>query len=263
MATNRGRVGPLIRERRQEARRSLLDLSLDVGVSTRHLGFVELGKSRPSPELLALIAERLGVSRREQNAWLVAAGHAPRHVETPLDEASMQQVRRSLQAMLDAHEPYPAVAVDRCWTAQLWNEAAVWLGEGIPTHARGDPSNMFRISLHPDGFAPRTRNRDEWAGYLLRQLDTIVRRTHDPEAMELAAEIATYPDIPERAAWSRWTPEADDPVLPWIVERDGVELSLFTVMATLGTPIDITLTELTIELFLPADEITARRLRDR
>jgi transcriptional regulator with XRE-family HTH domain len=263
VATNRGRAGPLIRERRIEARRSLLDLALDVGVSTRHLGFVELGRSRPSPELVTLIGDRLGVSRREQNTWLLAAGYAPRHAETPLDAASMASVRRSLQAMLDAHEPFPAVAVDRCWTAQLWNEAALWLAHGVPTHARGDPTNMFRISLHPDGFASRTRNLAQWSGYLLRQLDTIVRRTRSAEATALAAEIEQYPDIPPQAEWSRWTADAADPVLPWVLERAGVELSLFSVMATLGTPVDITLTEMTIELFLPADEATAAQLQHR
>ncbi len=261
--TRRTGAGPLIRERRLEARRSLLDLSLDVGVSTRHLGFVELGKSRPSPELLTLIADRLGVARRDQNTWLLAAGYAPRHAETPLDDDAMRTVRRSLQAMLDAHEPYPAVAVDRCWTAQLWNDAAVWLADGVPTEARGDPTNMFRISLHPDGFGGRTRNFEQWSGYLLRQLDLIVRRTQAPEAVALAAEIEGYPGVAPRPTWSGWTAAAHDPVLPWILERDGVELSLFSVMATLGTPVDITLSEMTIELFLPADESTTAILERR
>src|SRR4051812_47308856 len=115
--THRGRAGPLVRERRQAAGRSILDLATDVGMSTRHLGFVELGRSRPSPELLALIADRLDVPNRELNEWLLAAGHAPRHPETSLDGEAMRTLRRSLQLMLDAQEPYPAVAVDRCWTA--------------------------------------------------------------------------------------------------------------------------------------------------
>lgn len=261
--THRGTAGPLIRERREQARRSLLDLAVDVGVSTRHLGFVELGKSRPSPELLTLIAERLDVAPRDQNAWLLAAGYAPRHAETPLDDEQLRVVRRSLQALLDAHEPFPAVAVDRCWTAQLWNDAALWLADGIPTEARGDPTNMFHVSLHPDGFAGRTRNFSEWSGYLLRQLDAIVRRTRSAEAIALAAQVEGWPGIAPRDTWSHWTAASPDPVLSWIVERDGVELSLFTVMATLGTPVDITLSELTIEMFLPADEATAAHLRER
>jgi transcriptional regulator with XRE-family HTH domain len=256
-------VGPLIRERRVSARRSQLDLALDAGVSARHLSFVELGKARPSPELVTLIADRLGVPAREQNDWLVAAGYAPRHTETPLDAEALRTVRRSLQLFLDAHEPFPAVAVDRCWTVQLWNDAAVWLGEGIPLEARGDPSNIFRISLHPDGFSRRTRNFGQWCAYLLRQLDLIVRRTRSPEAEALAAEIAELPDIPPRDRWSRWTPQDTDPVVPWLLEHSGAELSLFTVMATFGTPVDLTLTEMTVELFLPADDATLELLSAR
>ncbi len=244
-------------------KRSQLDLALDVGVSPRHLSFVELGKSRPSPELLTLIADRLGVPLREQNDWLIAAGHAPRHAETPLDGDALRTVRRSLQTLLDAHEPYPAVAIDRSWTAQLWNEAAVWLGDEIPSHARGDPTNMFRISLHPEGFAPRTRNFDQWSAYLLRQLDLIVRRTRSAEATALADEIETWPGIAPRGSWARWTPHAEDPVVPWVVEHRGVELSFFTAMATFGTPVDITLAEMTVELFLPADDATEAHLRRR
>jgi transcriptional regulator with XRE-family HTH domain len=249
-------VGPLIRERRVSAHRSQLDLALDVGVSARHLSFVELGKSRPSPELLILIANRLGVTAREQNDWLIAAGHAPRHAETPLDDASMAAVRRSLQAFLDAHEPFPAVAIDRCWTVQLWNDASAWLGDGVSREARGDPTNIFRISLHPDGFARRTRNFEQWSAYLLRQLDLIVRRTRLAEAEELAAEIAEWPNIAPRQTWSRWTARADDPVMPWVLEHSGAELSMYTVMATFGTPVDLTLTEMTVELFLAADPLT-------
>jgi transcriptional regulator with XRE-family HTH domain len=256
MAAVRGGVGPLIRERRVSARRSQLDLALDVGVSARHLSFVELGKARPSPELLILIANRLGVPAREQNDWLIAAGHAPRHAETPLGAASMASVRRSLQAFLDAHEPFPAVAIDRCWTVQLWNDASAWLGNGISAEARGVPTNIFRISLHPDGFARRTRNFDQWSAYLLRQLDLIVRRTRSVEAEALAAEIEEWPGIAPRETWSRWTPRADDPVMPWVLEHSGVELSMYTVMATLGTPVDLTLTEMTVELFLAADPMT-------
>jgi transcriptional regulator with XRE-family HTH domain len=256
-------VGPLIRERRADAHRSQLDLALDVGVSARHLSFVELGKARPSPELLTLIADRLGVPAREQNDWLIAAGHAPRHAETPLDDRAMASVRRSLQAFLDAHEPFPAVAIDRCWTVKLWNEASAWLGDGISAEARGDPTNLFRISLHPDGFARRTRNFDQWSAYLLRQLDMIVRRTRSAEAEALAAEIAEWPRIAPRDTWSRWTPQADEPVMPWVVEHSGAELSMFTVMATVGTPVDLTLTEMTVELFLPADDATRAYLTSR
>jgi transcriptional regulator with XRE-family HTH domain len=259
----RGEVGPLIRERRQQVRRSQLDLAVGVGVSPRHLSFVELGKSRPSPELLTLIATNLDVPLREQNSWLLAAGYAPRFAETALDDEALHDIRCSIQALLDAHEPYPAAAVDRNWTAQLWNRAALRLADGIPDDVRGTPTNMFRVALHPDGFAGRTRNFDEWAAYMLRQLDLIVSRTRSAELAALADEIAGWPNIPSRDTWGRTTPRGHDPVIPWIVEHHGRELSFFTVMATLGTPLDVTLAELTVEFFFPADSATAVHLNQR
>jgi transcriptional regulator with XRE-family HTH domain len=260
LAMHRGSAGPLIRERRSSAHRSQLDLALDVGVSPRHLSFVELGKARPSPELVTLIGDRLGVPLREQNDWLMAAGHAPRFPETPLEGDTLRVVRRSIQNLLDAHEPYPAVAIDRCWTAQLFNQASVRLAEGIGFDVRGDPTNLFRVSLHPDGFARRTRNFDEWSAYLLRQLDLVVRRTRSADVIALADEIAGWPNIAPRSTWARPGPLPNDPVVPWIVEHRGVELSFFTVMATFGTPIDLTLAELTIEFFFPANEFTEAHL---
>jgi transcriptional regulator with XRE-family HTH domain len=230
-------------------------------VSPRHLSFVELGKARPSPELLTLIADRLGVPLREQNDWLIAAGHAPRYPETSLDATALRGVRGSIQTLLDAHEPFPAVAIDRLWSVQLYNQASVRLADGIGQAIRGDPTNIFRVSLHPDGFAGRTRNFDEWSAYLLRQLDLLVRRTRSVEAIALAEEIARWPNIPPRETWSHWTPQADDPVVPWILEHGGAELSFFTTMATFGTPVDITLAELTVELFFPVDEGTEEHLR--
>ena len=144
---SRSAVGPLIRERRDEARRSQMDLALDVGVSPRHLSFVELGKSKPSPELVVLIADRLDVPLRERNDWLLAAGYAPRYSETPLDGVDNIQVRRSLQLLLAAHDPFPAVVIDRRWTVQLTNRAAIQLADGIADEARGVPSNIVRIDV--------------------------------------------------------------------------------------------------------------------
>jgi len=151
---SRSAVGPLIRERRDEARRSQMDLALDVGVSPRHLSFVELGKSKPSPELVVLIADRLDVPLRERNDWLLAAGYAPRYSETPLDGVDNIQVRRSLQLLLAAHDPFPAVVIDRRWTVQLTNRAAIQLADGIADEARGVPSNIFGQERHECSSAP-------------------------------------------------------------------------------------------------------------
>ena len=256
-------VGPMIRDRRVRAGRSQLDVALDVGVSARHFSFVELGKSRPSPELVVLIADRLGAPRREANDWLLAAGFAPAFAESGLDAPSMAQVRRSLQQLLDAHEPLPAVVLDRRWTVQLTNQAAIRLADGISgDESRGDPTNLFRISLHPDGFGSRTVNFAAWSAYLLRQLDHAVSRTRDPYLSALAEEIATWPNIPTRNLWDRPAlPDESDIVVPWQLEQGDVVLSMFTTMSTFGTPVDITLSELTIEMFFAADEATEHAFR--
>jgi hypothetical protein len=201
---------------------------------------------------------------REANDWLVAAGHAPRYAETPLEGEALARVRRSLQALLDAHDPFPGVVVDRTWTVQLSNRAGNRLADGIPPAARHVPSNVFRISLHPEGFAARTRNFEEWSGCILRQLDTAVRRTNDPMLVDLAREVETWPRIPPRRTWGG-PPSADnrDPVIPWHLELDGEELFLFTTISAFGTPLDVTLSELAIELFFPADEATEAILRRR
>ena len=257
----RSLVGPLIRQAREAARRSQMDLALDAGVSPRHLSFVELGKSRPSPELIALLADRLRQPLRDRNHWLLAAGYAPQHRETALESAQLAQLRRSLQTVIDAHEPFPAVVIDRRWTVQLTNRAAIRLAEGIEVPARGVPTNIFRVSLHPEGFASRTRNFDEWSGYLLRQLDEAVARTRDDELIALAAEVERWPRIPPRAAWATRSFGDQWPIVPWHVHIGGEDLRFFTTLSTFGTANDVTVSELALELFLPADEHTESVLR--
>jgi transcriptional regulator with XRE-family HTH domain len=255
-------AGALIRDGRQRARLSQLELANLAGVSARHLGFVELGRSRPSPELLLLLAHHLDVPLRERNEWLVAAGYAPRFAQTPLEGEALARVRRSLQALLDAHDPFPGMVVDRTWTVQLANRAANRLADDIPPEARHVPSNVFRISLHPQGFAPRTHNFADWSGCLLRQLDLAVRRTNDPALVELAREVEGWPDIPPRQTWpGPSTSDHRDPVIPWNLELGGEELFLYSTISTFGTPLDVTLSELAIELFFPADEATEAVLR--
>lgn len=239
-----------------------MDLAFDVGISPRHLSFVELGKSRPSPEVVDLIAQRLDVPLRQRNEWLLAAGYAPRHPETPLEGNGLRHISRSLQGLLNAHDPFPAVVIDRRWTVQLTNRAAVRVADGIPEHARGVPSNIFRISLHPEGFAPRTRNFDQWACYLLRELDAAVARTRDPELMALAAEIETWPGIPPRQNWAHPRFDIDDdPVVTWQLDVEGHRLTLFTILSIFAAPLDVTISELAVELFFAADDTTERSLR--
>ena len=250
-----------MRDWRVRRRRSQMDLALDVGVSPRHLSFVETGRSRPSPELVLALADELDVPLRERNVLLLAAGYAPRYAETSLDAAEMARVRAALQRMLDTHDPYPGVVIDRLWNVVLANRAAQMLTDGLPAALLGPPLNVFRVCLHPDGLASRTRNFAEWSAYLLGQLHRLVVLTGDPELAALADEVEHYAGVPPAGEWRRSVP--DEPVLlvPVRIDAGGAELSLFTTLTTFGTPQDITLAELAVELFYPADDASDAMLR--
>jgi transcriptional regulator with XRE-family HTH domain len=239
-----------------------MDLALDVGVSTRHLSFVETGRSKPSAELVLAIAEHLDVPLRERNTLLLAAGFAPRFSETPLDAPDMERMTTSLQRMLDAHNPYPGVVLDRQWNVVLTNMAAAVLASGLPPELTGPPLNIFRASLHPDGLAARTLNFDEWGAYLITQLRRQVSLTGDRELAALLEEVSAYPNVAELTARHGWLAWPDTALLiPFRIDFDGVEMSMFTTLTTFGTPRDITLDELAVELFFPADDTTEAILR--
>lgn len=258
-AMTRPGVGQLIRQRRDEARRSQLDLALDVGVSARHLGFVELGRSRPSPGLLLAIARGLQVPLRERNEWLLAAGYAPRYPENPLSGPALARIRDALRGLLDAHDPFPGIVVNRRWDVELSNNAARRLVAGIPPQVRGIPTNIFRVMLHPAGLAACTANFGSWSGCLLRQLHFLSLSDH--EAALLADEISAWPQIPPRSTWGRLAPDEEpEPVMTWQVQLGGKDLSMYTIMSSFGTPTDITVSELSIELFFPADQATEHQL---
>ena len=253
----RSQVGPLIRDWRHRRHLSQLAVAVDVGVSARHLSFVETGRSRPSPELVLTIADHLDVPLRERNDLLLAAGYAPRYSRTPLDDDSMARVRASLQRMLDAHDPYPGVVIDRCWNVVLANRAANVLVAVVPEHVRQPAMNVFRICLHPDGLAAQTVNFGEWAGYLLRQIRRTVVLTGDAELAALEDEVLAYPNV---AAVSRVAPDDQALLVPFVVDLGGRRLSMFTTLTTFGTPRDVTLEELSVELFYPADDDTEQAL---
>lgn len=230
-------------------------------MSTRHLSFVETGRSRPSPELLLTIAGHLAVPLRERNALLLAAGYAPRFSQAPFADPSMDHVRAQVQRMLDAH-PYPGVVVDRQWNVVSANEPAMLLTIGLPVELLGPPMNIYRLSLHPDGLASRTTNFIDWAGHLLDQLRRAAAMTGDPTLEALLAEVSAYPNV------ARLKPPApgaaDEPplLMPFRLATPVGEISLFTTLTTFGTPLDVTLDELIVELFFPADHESERRLRD-
>lgn len=239
-----------------------MDLALEVGVSPRHLSFVETGRSKPSPELVLAIADRLEVPLRERNTFLLAAGYAPRYSERSIDDPSMRRVRTSLQRMLDAHDPYPGVVIDRQWNVVLANTAAGALTGALPAPLLGPPLNVYRICLHPQGLAARTLNFPEWADYLLHQLRRSIVLTGDPDLEQLYDEVCGYENV--AALTELPGPTFDEPPLlvPFRIAFGEHELSMFTTLTTFGTPRDVTLDELAVELFFPADDQSDAMLRD-
>jgi transcriptional regulator with XRE-family HTH domain len=268
-ATAAGGAGALLRDWRQRRHRSQLDLALETGVSARHLSFVETGRARPSPELLLALADQLEMPLRERNSLLLAAGYAPRYRQTGLDDPSMATVRGALERMLGLHDPYPGVVIDQSWNVVLANDAAGRLVSLLPPALAGAPLNVFRACLHPDGLAAATLNFAEWAGYLLGHLNRLRVLTADLAVARLVAEVGSYPNVVALGDWhtaARWPGEAEAPpgsalLVPWRVSLGGAELSFFTTLTTFGTPRDITLAELAVELFYPADESTADAVR--
>jgi transcriptional regulator with XRE-family HTH domain len=253
-----GRVGVLLRDWRQRRRLSQLDLALEAGVSTRHLSFVETGRSRPSPEMVLALADRLEVPLRERNQLLLAAGYAPRYGARSLDDPELAQIRDAVGRVLAGHEPYPAFAVDRRWELVMSNSALGPLLEGISDELLVPPVNCMRLALHPDGLAPRILNLADWRGHLLHRLSRAVQLTGDPELAELYEELVGYPGPASDAA-----PGAGAIMVELhLATPDGSELRFFSTITTFGTAADVTISELSVEAFFPADEDTARRLRD-
>jgi transcriptional regulator with XRE-family HTH domain len=255
----KGGAGELLREWRNRRRMSQLDLALEANVSARHLSFVETGRAQPSREMVLILAEHLQVPLREQNALLLAAGYAPGFSETPLDTEEMSPVRHALDAILAAHEPYPAVIVDREWEIVASNTPAQILLEGVSDELISPPANALRITLHPDGMAPRILNFEEWSGHLLTRLRRQALLSQDPALAELERELLGYPGVEQASGLAE--PEEMLFVPLRLRLPDGTVLSLFSTIATFGTALDITLEELSIEAFFPADEPTKAYLK--
>ena len=258
-AATRSGAGELLREWRNRRRMSQLDLALEANVSARHLSFLETGRSRPSREMVLTLAEHLEVPLREQNALLIAAGYAPVYAETPLDTDEMSSVRHALDAILAGHEPYPAVIVDREWEIVASNGPAGMLLEGVSEELLSPPANALRITLHPEGMAPRILNFGEWSGHLLTRLHRQALLSQDPALAELERELLGYPGVEASSGLAE--PEEMLFVPLRLRLPNEVVLSLFSTVATFGTPLDITLEELSIESFFPADEETKDYLR--
>jgi transcriptional regulator with XRE-family HTH domain len=258
-----GGVGELLRGWRQRRRRSQLDLALDAEVSARHLSFVETGRSRPSRELLLHLAEHLDVPLRERNTLLLAAGYAPQYPERTLDDEALAPVRDALGKVLAGHHPFPAVVVDRQWNLVSANQTAMTiLTEGVARELITPPANALRVALHPDGLAPRIVNLDEYSAHILHRLRQQAMTTHDAALVALYEELKQYPGVEDMAV-SVLHPAAlvFSPLrLRPAAGADGPELAFFSTLATFGTAVDVTVSELAIESFFPADEVTSRAL---
>ena len=248
-------VGPLLREWRTRRRLSQLDLALEAEVSARHLSFVETGRSRPSAEMVLHLAEQLDVPLRDRNHLLLAAGHAPVFDEHALDEPEMAPVRDALQSILDGHDPYPAIVVDRAWEMVAGNRAVALMTAMAAPELLEPPVNALRVSLHPNGMAPRIVNLAEWRAHLLERLRRQIALTGDDALQTLLEELESYPGGEEHSL---------DPqriAVPLRLESDAGELAFISTVATFGTAVEVTASELAIESFFPANSATAEAMR--
>ena len=253
-------IGELLREWRQRRRLSQLDLAGDADVSTRHLSYLETGRAQPSREMVLRLAERLDVPLRERNGLLTAAGYAPLYRERPLDDPDLEAARNAVTLVLDGMAPFPALAVDRHWNLVAHNAAMPLLIAGAAPELLKPPVNVLRLSLHPDGVAPRIVNYAQWRAHLLMRLGQQVAISADPVLQDLLQELRAYTAPPPLANPS---PHADAgaAVVPLQFASEHGLLSFFSTTTIFGTPVDITLSELAIESFFPADAATARTLR--
>jgi transcriptional regulator with XRE-family HTH domain len=237
-----------------------MELSLNCAISTRHLSFVETGRSTPSRETLARIAESLEVPLRERNALLLAAGYAPIYAHRSLDSEEMAPVRGALDRFLRAHEPYPALVVDRGHDIVAANDALGTLTAGCAPELLEPPANAIRVALHPEGMASRTVNLGEWSAHLISRLRREAAITGDPRLEALRIEVSDYPGV--QTAEPTGDRAANDVVVPLRLREGDRELVFLSTIATFGTPVDVTVAELSVEAFYPADANTAMRLLD-
>ncbi|MEU5576500.1 helix-turn-helix transcriptional regulator [Streptomyces huasconensis] len=256
-------VGPLLRGWRERRRVSQLELALRADSSARHISFIETGRSRPSEELVLRLADHLDVPVRDRNSLLLAAGYAPRFRETPLADPSMGTLRANLEQLLTGYEPYPALVVDATYDVIAANRGIAMFLEGVPEHVLTPPLNAMRLTLHPEGLAPKVRNLREWRGHLLHQMERQIALQRSDGLRAVYEEVAAYPVAdPGVDAFDAGT-EVPYFALPLRIEHDGHVLSFISSISTFNTPMDVTVAELAIETLLPADPATAKYLRTR
>ena len=254
--------GDHLRIWRQQRHLSQLELADEADISTRHVSFMETGRTNPSRDMVLRLCERLAIPLRERNALLVAAGYAPMYRERALDDPALAAARQAVELVLKGHEPCPAIALDRCWNVVAANRAAqALLAAHVSPELLAPPVNVFRLSLHPDGLASRIANLAQWRHHLFERLRQQIHATADPALLALQAELREYP-APEESPPLVMAGEILGVVMPFCFESVHGMLSLISTTTIFGTPVDVTLQELAVESFFPADAFTAQVLRE-
>lgn len=254
--------GDHLRTWRQQRHLSQLELADEADISTRHVSFMETGRTNPSRDMVLRLCERLAIPLRERNTLLVAAGYAPMYRERALDDPALAAARQAVELVLKGHEPCPAIALDRCWNVVAANRAAqALLAAHVSPELLAPPVNVFRLSLHPDGLASRIANLAQWRHHLFERLRQQIYATADPALLALQAELREYP-APEESPPLVMAGEMLGVVMPFCFESVHGMLSLISTTTIFGTPVDVTLQELAVESFFPADAFTAQVLRE-
>ncbi|MFF0814617.1 helix-turn-helix domain-containing protein [Rhodococcus sp. NPDC003318] len=250
-------VGVLLRQWRERRRMSQLQLAGLADVSARHVSFLETGRSRPTRAMLIRLSEQLEIPLRERNSLLLAGGFAPAYPEHGLGDVPMASVARAIGQILHAYLPSPAVVVDRHWNLVDGNGAVAVLVDGCARHLLEPPVNVLRLSLHPEGMAPRIVNLGQWRAHLMHRLEHQIAVTGDTVLGGLAAELAGYP-----CGDAAVDPEPGALVVPIRIRTVAGELEFLSTTTVFGTPLDVTVAELAIETFHPVDAATAAALRE-
>jgi transcriptional regulator with XRE-family HTH domain len=262
MQTIHKTAGAYLREWRGKRRMSQLELANEAEISARHLSFLETGRSQASREVLLRLSEQLDIPLRERNVILLAAGYAPVFEERPLASPEMAAARQAVERVLKGHEPFPALAVDRHWQLVSANANVAPLLAGVDEALLKPPVNVLRLSLHPSGLAPRIANLTEWRAHLLMRLRTQIGQTADAVLIDLLAELSKFPAT--NMLKPLMPPPRDETAgvfVPFQLVTDAGKLSFLSTTTVFGTPIDVTLSELALECFFPADEATAQALQ--
>ncbi|HVG39370.1 MAG TPA: helix-turn-helix transcriptional regulator, partial [Pyrinomonadaceae bacterium] len=251
--------GDLLRFWRQQRRMSQLDLACEAEISTRHLSFIETGRSVPSREMVLHLAEFLEIPLRERNLMLTAAGYAPFYTEKSLDDRELEAARKTVELILTGHEPFPAMAIDRHWTLVKANRAVKPLMAGVAPFLLEAPVNVLRLTLHPEGLANRIVNYAEWRSHLLERLHRQIEVSADAVLMKLLEEFSGYP-APDGQTRAPVKSLSSAMAVFFRLRMGEQTLSFISTTTVFGTPVEITLSELAIESFFPADRETAESL---